>query len=50
MGHEAYRQHNTGWEWGNEVLDSLMEELANQATSTMETGIATKYGTFFCAF
>ena len=50
MGHEAYRQHNTGWEWGNEVLDSLMEELANQATSTMETGIATKYGTFFLCF
>lgn len=50
MGHEAYREHNMGWEWGNEVLDALMEELAKQAKSAMETGIATKYGTFFLCF
>ncbi|CAE7537684.1 unnamed protein product [Symbiodinium sp. CCMP2592] len=50
MGHESYRQHNMGWEWGNEVLDSLTEELAKQATSAMETGIATKHGTFFLCF
>lgn len=50
MGHEAYRHHNMGWEWGNEVLDSLMEELANQAKSAMETGITTEHGTFFLCF
>ena len=41
---------NVGWEWGNAVLDSLMEELAKQATSAMETGIVTKHGTFFLCF
>ena len=50
MGHEAYTEHNVGWEWGNAVLDSLMEELAKQATSAMETGIVTKHGTFFLCF
>ena len=50
MSHEAYTQHNVGLEWGNEVVDSLMVELAKQASSAMETGIAIKYGTFFLCF
>ena len=50
MSHEAYTQHNVGWEWGNEVVDSLMVELAKQASSAMETGIAIKYGTFLVLY
>lgn len=50
MGHESYRRLNVGFECGNRVVDSLTQEFANQAKSALETGIATKHGTFYLCF
>ena len=45
--HEQYRKHHAGYEAGNAVLGSLMQEMADQLTDVYQNGVEIAARRFF---